>query len=71
MGTGTIGSAGGSLAVNQPGSPVNGMRLDLPSGALTAPASFTFALSSSSTIPLNPQYEVPAPLSPSGPTDRH
>lgn len=57
----TIGAGGGSINVTQPG-PLNGFRLDVPSGAFPAGLQATVSYSSNSSIPRSPTVNPLSPL---------
>ena len=52
IGTGTVAVGGGVLSVNQPGSPLHGLTISFPDGAVTTPAPITMAMASTAGISL-------------------
>ncbi|MGE0439081.1 MAG: hypothetical protein AB7S39_01235 [Gemmatimonadales bacterium] len=61
VGFGTITGAGGSITVNQPGSPLNGAALTIPAGALSGPTPVTLSIVSSVGVTLEGGATVLAP----------
>jgi len=54
IGGGTVTSAGGTVTVDQPGSPLNGLRITVPAGALASNASLSLSIASTAGMALRP-----------------
>ncbi|MGH7593611.1 MAG: hypothetical protein ACRELE_07150, partial [Gemmatimonadales bacterium] len=57
-----IGANGGTITVNQPGTPLNGFQLTMPAGMLPGPTNFAVSTSSSAGVPLGPDLVATDPV---------
>jgi hypothetical protein len=54
--------SGGSVVVSRPGSPVDGLRIDVPAGAFAAPVQFQLSYASSASLPHVKDVTVASPI---------
>lgn len=62
VGGGTVSSQGGVITVNQPGSPLNGLRIDMPAGAVASNATVSMSIASSAGLSLRPGVRATSPV---------